>query len=222
MIPNELKQVAKYLSAQQIKLPSGGVDGRHDSTVGEDDVAKTLLDAATSKGWKITCPNKGKKNNREWYDVKINEHYCNIKISECAGNADNANAKKAIYYFLTGRLGDNVNNAESVFFKNMKDAESPDKKRDYFFLVVNKTDTTDVFFVSLKGLKNVRINPRNPPFQIVWEDNRIPVKRDWEQAKEFLLETYAECLDKLVTLTRDGMPKYYPEFFKGKSPLRRK
>ena len=222
MIPNELKQVAKYLSEQQIKLPSGGVDGRHDSTIGEDDVIDALLDAATSKGWNITCPNRGQTNNREWYDVKINEHYCNIKISECTGKADNANAKKAIYYFLTGKPGNEVNSAESVFFKEMKAAESPDKKRDFFYLVVNKTNTKDVFFVSLKGLNEVRVNPRNPPFQIVWENNKKPVKRDWEQAKEFLLEKYAECLDKLVTLTRDGMPKYYPEFFKGKSPLRRK
>ena len=48
------------------------------------------------------------------------------------GKADNANAKKAIYYFLTGGLGDNVNSAEPVFFKNIKDAENPDEKRDFF------------------------------------------------------------------------------------------
>lgn len=217
MIPNELKQVAKYLSAQQIKLPFGR-DGRLDSAIGEDHVAKALLDTTTSKGWKITCPNIGKKNNREWYDVKINEHYCNIKISECTGKADNANAKKAIYYFLTGRPGNAVNSAESVFFKNMKDAENPNEKRDYFYLVVNKTDTKDVFFVSLKGLNSdsVKINPRNPPFQVDWKNNKTPVERDWEQAKEFLLETYAECLYKSVTLTRNGMPKSYPEFFEDK------
>ena len=64
MIPNELKQVAKYLSEQHMKLPSSGVDGRYDSTIGENDVIDALLDAATSKGWSITCPNRAQKNNR--------------------------------------------------------------------------------------------------------------------------------------------------------------
>ena len=138
------------------------------------------------------------------------------------GKSRQCQRKKATYYFLTGGLRDNVNSAESVFFKNIKDAENPDEKRDFFYLVVNKADTKDVFFVSLKGLNKVRINPRNPPFQVVWKNNKIPVKRNWKQAKEFLLETYAECLDKLVTLTRNGMLEYYPEFFRDKPLLRRK
>ena len=213
MIPKDLQEVAEYLRGANFTLPTTGTDGRTDSNVGEERVISALQDEASDRGWVIKSSNFSRTDNRSWYDVKINGHYCNIKISRCNGNADNANAKKAIYYFITGDEGSNVTSRESVFFQRLKEKENPDEERDYFYLIVNKSDTGDVFFVSLKGLETCSPNPRNMPFQVVWEKNRTTVKRTWDEAREFLLGKYADCFKGLARLTLEGMPKHYPEFF---------
>ena len=83
--------------------------------------------------------------------MRIDDLYIDVKISECKSN-DNTQAKTAIYWFLTGMDPTGVPPQRSIFFRTMKENEKRDPKRDFYFLVVNKLDTSDVFIVSLKGL----------------------------------------------------------------------
>ena len=212
MIPAVLEEVVEYLREQNITLPIDFQEGRLNSALAEDQIIDILRQA---EQWKIYSPNQETDNNRAWYDVKINDLFCDIKVSNCNAN-DNTQAKKAIYYLLTGDENTgNVPNQDKIFFKMMRENENMDKDRDYYYLIVNKMDTEDVFVVNLKGIVSCNSAPNNPPFQVNWGRNRELADRSWEEAKKFLLSMWAESVKELIALRSRGMPKYYPEFFEG-------
>lgn len=144
--------------------------------------------------------------------------YVDIKVSECR-SSDNTNAKKAIYYLLTGKPPDEVPDQESIFFAKMKENERADETRDFYFLVVNKLNTGDVFVVSLKGLSHVVPSTNNQPFQSNWGRCHDNTDRDWNEAKSFLLTKWAESQQKVLDKYAKGMVRYYPQFFEDKYRL---
>ena len=168
MIPPVLQDVVEYLISQNIVLPTGGGDGRTDSSIAEDMIVELLRQSGR---WRIYSPKQEIGHNRAWYDVSINDLFCDIKISKCTAN-DNAQAKKAIYYLLTGdRETERVPEQHSDFFRTMRENEDPDEDRDYYYLVINKTDTSDIFIVNLKGIAVCNSAPNNMPFQVNWGQN---------------------------------------------------
>ena len=217
MIPDILKEVAEYLKRANWEsvLVKTGSDARVDSSQSEAKIIQVLQNA---NKWHVYSPNIGTSHNRAWYDVQIDGHHCDIKISTCSTN-DNTNAKKAIYYLLTGdEEAEKAPNANDQFFKQMKERESPDEDRDFYYLVVNKAKPGDVFFVSLRGMAQCSPSPNNLPFQATWARNREPVKRSWREAKNYLLGKWAESIARLIKIQQDGMPTSYPEFFPREAP----
>lgn len=211
MIPTELTKAVAYLGEQNLQLPESH-DERAASAEAEGLIVNTLRDANM---WEIYSPNEETRHSRAWYDVRIDGYFCNIKVSNC-NKYDNANAKKAIYYLLTGdKNAGNVPDEEKEFFRLMKDRENEDENRDYYYLIMNKQDTSDVFVVTLKTLAVCFPALRNPPLQVNWGKCREPAERNWEEARTFLLEKWAEAIRRLLDATIPGMPKYYPEFFPG-------
>ena len=95
----------------------------------------------------------------------------------------------------------------------MKKNEKPDEKRDFFYIIINKNDTSDVFILSLKGLKKLQAAPNNLPFQCNWSQNRESAGRSWQEAKDFLLRKWAEGITKKLENVKKGMPWSYPEYF---------
>ena len=212
MIPDLLTEAAEYLRGENLNLVQTGSGPRTDSAESERQVIQALQNA---NRWHVHSPNIGSRDNRGWYDVQIGGYYCDIKISTCSRN-DNASAKKAIYYLLTGdEQAGRVPNNSSAFFRRMREQEAPDENRDFYYLVVNKRERGDVFFVSLKGMAHCAASSRNPPFQANWGRNREPVERTWEEAKQHLLGVWAESIRRLISLEQGGMPPNYPEFFRG-------
>ena len=61
-----------------------------------------------------------------------------------------------------------------------------DNGRDYYLLVVNKTNS-EVHLNSLKALAHVTANGSNMPLQIVWNKNTVPVKRSHTEAYDFIV-----------------------------------
>lgn len=211
MIPVVLKEVVEYLREQNITLPSDFQEGRVNSALAEDQIIDLLRKA---EQWEIYSPSQETDNNRAWYDVKIDDLFCDIKVSNCNAN-DNTQAKKAIYYLLTGDENTgNVPDQDKIFFKMMRENENENNNRDYYYLIVNKMNTEDVFVVNLKGIVSCNPAPNNMPFQVNWGRNRELANRSWEEAREFLLSRWAESVKKLIELRLKGMPEYYPEFFK--------
>lgn len=209
MIPPDLIDVARYLSDLDFQLVTSAQDARRDSGDSETHVVQLLQN---SHMWRVFSPNVDRGNNRTWYDAKINDFYVDIKISECSAN-DNTNAKKAIYYLLTGKPPEKVPDMEKRFFRAMRDSESPDETRDYYYLIVNKRDLSDIFVVNLKGLPHASPSANNMPFQANWGRCRKPRERSWHEARDFLLNAWAESIRRATKKYREGMVACYPEFF---------
>jgi hypothetical protein len=67
------------------------------------------------------------------------------------------------------------------------------RKRDYYFVVVNKRDPRDVIVNSLKGLSRLSANVHNLPFQVCWRHNR-----EFAYARvEKCVETFLACMRTL-------------------------
>jgi hypothetical protein len=61
-----------------------------------------------------------------------------------------------------------------ILFNKLKNKEyNTNHKKDYYFLVLNKTDTSDIIINSVKGLTTISPNINNLPFQVCWDKNRL-------------------------------------------------
>ena len=208
MIPEALQEVAAALTEAKLTLPSGGGDARRDSSNAESTI---ILWMQNQGRWGIYSPNVDASNNLGWYDLRVDGLYCDLKVSNLRSN-DNTNAKQAIYYFLTGDT-ENPPPQQARFFAQMKERETPDEQRDFYFVVVDKT-TGETFIVSLKGIREVVPAHNNLPFQCRWINCRTPVERTWHEAKQFLLLNWATAIQRGIEAHQRGMPTHYSEFFK--------
>ena len=145
---------------------------------------------------------------RAWADFFIDEIPINIKITTTE-TADNASSKNGLYYALTGKIYVG-NTSWHSFLKSLKE-NMAETDNDYYFLIINKKDSNDVFYNSLKRLNKVQPNGNNLPFQIKWNENRTPKDRTFEEAKKLLLVG----LGKSIKLRADvyfSFKEYFNEF----------
>lgn len=203
MLPQTLLEMVEFLKKQNLSLSIQSRDGRINSAFNEDEIF-TLL----SQNFNINRPNM-----RDWVDFSFSENEVfipvNIKVSTTK-TADNLNCKLGIYYALTGQIPP-FNN--SVFWDNYFRAlreNLQENNVDYYFLIINKDNPSDVFATSLKGLESITPNGNNLPFQAKWDSNRNYIPRDFEEAKDFILHTFAESL-KLRADAYLSFRKYFCE-----------
>jgi hypothetical protein len=109
---------------------------------------------------------------REWYDVCFaNDDYTlfvpvNIKISNFM-YSDNIASKKGLYYACTGKIPQNKDfegthditqedslrtNKWNEFYEKLERDIDCHQNGDYYLLVINKQDSSDTYFTSLKTL----------------------------------------------------------------------
>jgi hypothetical protein len=82
--------------------------------------------------------------------------------------------------------------SEVIFRKLQHKQYNRTNKKDYYFVVLNKTDPTDVIVNSIKGLSVLTPNNNNLPFQVCWDKNR-----QFEYAPiETRIRQLIECLQK--------------------------
>ena len=169
ILETALSLISDELKNSNITLSSSLNDGRLNSAKNEEEVTDEILKITSKMNFfkennlSIGTPNMDSNNNREWYDFSIEnnkENYfmpVNIKVSELDA-PDNLNCKLGIFYALTGCNPKDVdlNNGDSwkQFFKKTNEYMGTDENKDYYFLVVNKNDTSDVFWNSLKSLSD--------------------------------------------------------------------
>ena len=65
-------------------------------------------------------------------------------------------------------------------------------KKDYYFIVLNKLNHSDVIINSVKGLSKLTPNIHNLPFQVKWNNNKI-YKYDSINNK---IKMFINCLKK--------------------------
>ena len=203
MLPQMLLEMVDFLRTQNLTLSNQSRDGRINSAFNEDEIF-TLL----NQNFEINRPNM-----RDWVDFSFSENNAfipvNIKVSTTK-TADNLNCKLGIYYALTGQIPP-FNNGVSWenYFKTLSE-NLQENTADYYFLIINKDNPSDVFATSLKGLKSINPNGNNLPFQAKWDNNRNYIPRDFEEAKNFILNTFAESL-KLRADAYLSFRKYFCE-----------
>lgn len=231
IISEALDILVTEISKIKITISHDTGDGRLDSAVNEDSVVKNLCNIVASNDYfqdnqlKIGTPNINSNNNRTWYDFSIeskvgsrNDYFfpVNIKITDLdGGGADNLSCKMGIFYTLTGRLPANVNISNSIgwdsFFKSTDAHMAYDKHKDYYFLVIDKRDSSRVFWNSLRSLKSLVENGNNLPFQCVWKDNIDRCERSYCSARHFILihlKGSIEKREKIGTSFRKYLDKY--------------
>ena len=119
---------------------------------------------------------------------------CNI-ISDLDNNyADNLSSKIGMGYALTGK--NDLSIQWEKFHKQIK--ENIKIGYDYYFLIVNKNNSCDAFWTSLKRIETLIPNGNNLPFQCDWSKNRNFSTRNEIQAIYYILEQYIESWNKKV------------------------
>ena len=231
LLEEALGKIVTFLKTKKIKLSKLAGDGRTNSSKNEEEIVDSIVSFSIANDWminnnlKIGTPNLESNNNREWYDFSIesldtskNNYFMpiNIKVTQISnGGADNLNCKLGVFYALTGLLPSSVGISNEVnwkkYFKLMDEKMATNKNKDYYFLVVDKDDTSNVFYSSLKNLKSISPNGNNLPFQCKWNDNNIRTKRTFIEARDFILKCFKESIEKRDTTGqafRDHMVKY--------------
>lgn len=231
LLEEALNKIVKFLKEKKIKLSKVATDGRTNSSKNEEEVVDNICSFALANDWmkdhnlKIGTPNLENNNNREWYDFSIESldtsksNYfvpVNIKVTQVKnGGADNLNCKLGVFYALTGLLPSSVGLSNEVnwkkYFSLMDEKMATNKNKDYYFLVVDKDDTSNVFFSSLKTLKSISPNGNNLPFQCKWSENNIRTKRTFIEERDFILTCFKESIEKRETTGqefRKHMVKY--------------
>ena len=138
MFPKILIEIINYLSKQSFSLSKRFDDGRINATINESEILNVI-----KRKFDIEIPRS-----RAWYDFSINDensfYPVNIKTTDTT-HADNLNCKLGIYYALTGLLPDFPNEINWLnYFEKLKENIETNKNKDYYFLVVNKNEHTDI------------------------------------------------------------------------------
>lgn len=218
-----LSRICSRIAEAKLNLSSTytNSDGRVDSSLLEDVVSnfidkdEQILKILEENGLTRKIPKR-----RDWYDLCfLNEDLSifipvNIKISGMKGS-DNVSSKKGLYYAITGDIpydkefeNDDENslhgNKWNEYWNKLKLNVDKRTNKDYYFLILNKNDNQDVFFTSLKTLKEVCFNGSNLPFQCNWSKNKERIYRSHNESKDFLLSSFLSSLTLAINSTEFG------------------
>lgn len=195
-LPLIMYVIQKYLKVQELTFSTQNEDGRINSCDDEEIVIKLLIQ---NFGQRIKKPNI-----RMWYDILVYDYRygwipINIKSTKIATSDNTGNLAMCVYAYTNHKLDIHRNksyqNGEMsvILFNKLKMKEyNKNNKRDYYFVVLNKTNTNDVIVNSVKGLKKLTSNINNLPFQVCWDKNRaFEHKNINKKIKQFL-----DCLQK--------------------------
>ena len=213
--PEEIERVVKFLREHRSLPITTGATPRSGSQASEEPIIKLLEEKPHLL---VKRSNIGGANKSSWYDFKIGDYFCDLKISKLKG-AGNMNAKKAIYYVLTGEDPTKISYKEAVFFKKLKE-NIKENSKDYYYIVIGKNETPGTsrraFVTSLRTMPedSVRTNRSNPPIQGIWEKCvATSTPRNYQETKDLLLSNYSECIKKGIKALRSGMPEYFSDYF---------
>ena len=135
------------------------------------------------------------------YNMKT-KYVVNIKTS--IGSTDNCFSKIGVVYALTDLEPEDL--PKSMNFTKFNDLIESNKKdipeKDYWFLCVDKKDSSNVMVRGAKQITNwtVNINPSNI-LQVNWkkEKESEPTNRTWEEAYEVLVGGVKKSLNGFIS-----------------------
>ncbi len=195
-LPLIMYKIQKFLKTQAFEFSNQNADGRVNSIIDEDEVIKLLVNKF---GNKIKKPKI-----RMWYDILALDDIhgwipINIKTTTTLTSDNTGNLAMCVYAYTDEILDIQRNKSYEngkmsiILFNKLKNKKyNKSNKKDYYFIVLNKTDATDIIVNSVKGLTTLTPNINNLPFQVTWDKNRV-FKYENINKK---IKLFIECLQK--------------------------
>jgi transcription antitermination factor NusG len=176
-LPLILYTIQKYLKSKAVQFSTQTEDGRINSCMDEVVVIKLLIEMFGNKIKQPKC--------RMWYDLLAYDYMygwipINIKTTTTTTSDNTGNLATCVYAYTDEILDihrektyENGKMSEILFNKLKNKKYNTNNKKDYYFIVLNKTDASDIIVNSVKGLTVLTPNINNLPFQVNWSKNRI-------------------------------------------------
>ena len=195
-LPLIMYKIKKYLKLQAFQFSTQNEDGRINSCIDEDEVIKLLIEKF---GEKIKKPKI-----RMWYDILAFDYMygwvpINIKTTTTITSDNTGNLAMCVYAYTNETLDihrdksyENGKMSDILFNKLKNKKYNTNNKKDYYFIVLNKTDASDIIVNSVKGLTILTPNINNLPFQVCWDKNRT-FKYENINKK---IKLFVDCLQK--------------------------
>jgi hypothetical protein len=190
-LPTILYSIQKYLQTNEIHFSDITGDGRVNSCIDEEVVIHLLEDEYLKRVRKPKI--------RMWYDVLLLDYMCgwipvNIKTTTMKTNDNTGNLAMCVFAYTNERLELNCNKSyengkmSEMLFQKLRDKQyNKTSKKDYYFIVLNKTGSKEIIVNSVLGLSKITPNSNNLPFQVNWLKNRdfqyAPIR---EKIKQFV------------------------------------
>jgi hypothetical protein len=175
-LPLIMYKIKKYLKLQAFQFSTQNEDGRVNSCIDEDEIIKLLIEKF---GEKIKKPKI-----RMRYDILALDYMygwipINIKTTTTITNDNTGNLAMCVYAYTDEILDihrdksyENGKMSDILFNKLKNKKYNTNNKKDYYFIVLNKTDSSDIIVNSVKGLAILTPNINNLPFQVNWSKNK--------------------------------------------------
>ena len=195
-MPLIMYKIKKYLELNAFTFSTQNEDGRINSCIDEDSLIKLLVNKFSKK---IKKPKI-----RMWYDILVFDYIygwlpINIKTTSTLTSDNTGNLAMCVYAYTDEILDihrdktyDNGKMSEILFDKLKNKKYNTNNKKDYYFIVLNKTDGSDIIVNSVKGLTILTPNINNLPFQVCWYKNRL---FKYENIKK-KIKLFIDCLQK--------------------------
>ena len=176
-LPLIMYKIQKYLKSKAIQFSTQNEDGRINSCMDEDVVIQLLIEMF---GNKIKKPKI-----RMWYDLLAYDYMygwvpINIKTTTTITSDNTGNLAMCVYAYTDEILDiyrdksyENGKMSDLLVTKLKNKKYNTNPKKDYYFVVLNKTDASDIIVNSVKGLTILTPNINNLPFQVCWDKNRL-------------------------------------------------
>lgn len=209
--PKVLNDIVQFLQAAKIQI-SEKVEGEgRGGSLKDEGTIKRLLQAQPKfKNHVFDVPPR-RFGDMLVKDYKTNQmHVVNIKTS--IGSADNATSKMGFLYAFTDIAYDELPGSMNwrKFDQLLKSRRADIPNKDYWFLCVDKNDTSNVM---IRGCKQINFygenaNPSNL-LQINWSKEKTvpPANRTYDQAYDVIIMGIARCYAKAFANLPDDWKK---------------
>lgn len=205
-LPLIMYKIQKYLKTQVFQFSTQNEDGRINSCIDEDEVIRLLTIQFGSH--RIKRPKI-----RMWYDILVLDSIygwipINIKTTTTQTSDNTGNLAMCVYAYTDYQLDlhgsksyENGKMSIVLFDKLNYQQYNKIPKKDYYFVVLNKMDNTDIIVNSVKGLTILTPNINNLPFQVCWDKNR-----------EFQYKNIKICIKRFIECLQRPKPSWKETF----------
>ena len=196
--PQILLDITKYLKNCNINISENVQgEGRVASSLDEGTIKKILFNSKFKDYILDEKPRKFGDMVILDYDG-VTRHYVNIKTT--IGSTDNCFSKAGIVYTFTDLMDSDI--PKSMNFKKMNELIKKHGKdipeRDYWFLCVNKKNSSEILIRGAKQINCWKSNPSNI-LQIDWKKEKTlpPKLRTYDEAMEVIMGGIKKSLNDL-------------------------